>query len=560
MIQHPPPPRPGRGRAIGPWLVLGLAIAWVALARVPLVLNAAGHLDSDLAVDGLTLLDATRGHWRWHYPGTPHMGALPVLLSWAQAMAWGVGPIALVSGGVVAYAGLILATFGLNRRAFGASAACWGLVPLAFASTGTIWLSGRITGGHLLTAAWHAGAFALLYGCLARGGARRSAILGLWSGLGLSLDSMFAVTWLGLVPAAALGWWWGGRGEAGPRPAGRATACVLAFALAAGLGLTPRALGAWADPHDAYREQFEPVTRGDVLAGHAKILALDCLPRLIAGHRLPGLQAEPDPATLAGGAGGSGGPRGGSMTWLAAIVATASLALFAGAMSSLAFDPPARLRPGPDRPPGLADPARRAVRWGLLLSSAAVVAGFVANRNIFNSDNYRYLVFLLVPSSAGTGLLLGRRASRGPAGAWLAGAVALGFAALMTADSARWYARLGWVDASGRPVRKAVDDPAPAWLAAHPEVTAIFADYWDAYRLAFLAGGRVRGVPFPEYPDRFPEVGRGLPGGRPRTLIVRPGPVGPLYRARALSEGGREVHRAGGLSVVDWPPRTGTSP
>jgi len=37
-------------------------------------------------------------------------------------------------------------------------------------------------------------------------------------------------------------------------------------------------------------------------------------------------------------------------------------------------------------------------------------------------------------------------------------------------------------------------------------------------------------------------------------LIVRPGPVGPTYRARALAEGGRERYRAGGLSVVDWPP------
>ena len=61
-------------------------------------------------------------------------------------------------------------------------------------------------------------------------------------------------------------------------------------------------------------------------------------------------------------------------------------------------------------------------------------------------------------------------------------------------------------------------------------------------------------MPFPEYPDRFPEVARSLPGGRPRTLIVRPGPVAPAYWARALVEGGREIHRAGGLSILDWPP------
>src|SRR5215831_18349668 len=84
------------------WLVLGLAAAWAVLIRVPLILNADSHLDSDLAVDGLTLLDATRGHWRWHYPGTPHIGTLPVLLSLPQALAFGANPRTLVSGGAAA--------------------------------------------------------------------------------------------------------------------------------------------------------------------------------------------------------------------------------------------------------------------------------------------------------------------------------------------------------------------------------------------------------------------------------------------------------------------------
>jgi len=315
---------------------------------------------------------------------------------------------------------------------------------------------------------------------------------------------------------------------------GRPVGCGLAFVLAAGLGVAPRFIGARTDPHDAYREQFEPVTRGDVLAGHAKILVLDCLPRLIAGHRLPGLEAEPEPSGLPG---GSRGGKAAGFSWLAMAASVMSLGLFVASAVVLVAD----------RDP---DPARRAVRWGLIVSSAAVVAGFVANRNIFNSDNYRYLVFLLVPWSSGFGLAMARRA---PEDRWGSVLVALGFAALMTADSARWYSRLGWLDGSGRPARKAVDDPALAWLVAHPETSAILGDYWDVYRLSFLTGGRVRGVPFPEYPDRFPEIARGLPGGRPRTLIVRPGRVGPAYWARALADGGREVYRAGGLSVVDWP-------
>ena len=45
-----------------------------------------------------------------------------------------------------------------------------GLLPLTFASTGVLWLSGRITGGHLLIVAWSAGAWLLLHEALVRGG------------------------------------------------------------------------------------------------------------------------------------------------------------------------------------------------------------------------------------------------------------------------------------------------------------------------------------------------------------------------------------------------------
>ena len=64
-----------------PWVVLGLGLVWTVLLRVPLIVNAEDHLDSDLAVDGLTLIDALHGQWRWHYPGTPHMGILPLFFS-----------------------------------------------------------------------------------------------------------------------------------------------------------------------------------------------------------------------------------------------------------------------------------------------------------------------------------------------------------------------------------------------------------------------------------------------------------------------------------------------
>ena len=34
------------------------------------------------------------------------------------------------------------------------------------------------------------------------------------------------------------------------------------------------------------------------------------------------------------------------------------------------------------------------------------MAAFLVNRNIFNSDNYRYLIYLLTPWSLGFGLVL----------------------------------------------------------------------------------------------------------------------------------------------------------
>jgi len=506
---------------------LGLALGWEVLVRVPLVLNAAVHLDSDLAVDGLTLLEAVHGHGRWHYPGTPSMGSIPVLLSWPQAVIWGASPLTLVSGGMVAYGLLTIAVFLLAWRGFGPGVASWSLVPLAFASTGTLWLSGRITGGHVLTAAWHAGAFALLYQALVQGGARWTAGLGFFCGLGVYLDAMFVITLLGLVPAGILGWWLSG-------PTWRGFGCGLIAALAFLAGAAPRELGRRLEPHDAYREQFRPMNEPDVLIAHARLLWEQCLPRLIVGHRLPGLQADPDPRALAGPGPISPTP---DDSPAAAGVYFVGLSLFGLAIAALM---------GSRRP----TVAASAVCWGLLISVAAVAAGFVVSWNIYNSDNYRYLVTLLVPWALGFGLTmngLARRGRGGLAAAWLCSLVLAG---LMTYDTARWYARFGWIDGQCRPVRVSVVDPALEWLDSHREVKALTGDYWDVYRLAFLTGGRVRGTPLPVFPDRFPEWSRGLPGGRARVLVVRATREGSSALQSALAAGGRILYRARGITIV----------
>jgi hypothetical protein len=529
-VSHPCSTRgPEPSRLLWPWALLALAMAWVALVRVPLILNAEAHLDSDLAVDGLTLLDATRGHWRWHYPGTPHIGIGPVLLSWPQAMIRGADPVTLVSGGLIAYEALVLAAFLLAWRAFGPGVAAWGLVPLAFASTGTVWLSGRLTGGHLLTASWHAGAFALLYDALARGGVRRAAVLGLWCGLGLYLDAMFAFTLVALVPAAVGGGW---------SAPGRHR-WALAFILAGLVGVLPREIGRRVDPHDAYREQFDPILDRAVLAGHGRLLVRDCLPRLIVGHRLPGLQSEPSPAALGRRRIFRTAEGADPVAWAATVL---GLALFAVALAALVRDPTAP-----------ADRARAAVRRGLLGSTAAVIVGFVVNRNIYNSDNYRYLVFLLVPWSVGFGLALRRLWHRGRLGAATAAGLALGLAALMTVETARWYERFGWIDAAWHPVRATRADPALAWLRERPEVTHVLGDYWDVYRLAFLTGGRVRGVPYPIYPNRFPGWSRSLGPGRGRMAVLRPGPEWRAFLSAAWRQDGRTPAELRGVTIVTWP-------
>jgi hypothetical protein len=511
-----------------PWLLLGLAGVWVVLVRVPLVLNAAGHLDSDLAVDGLTLLDATQGHWRWHYPGTPFIGIGPVLLSLPQALAGGVTPATLVSGGTVAFLGLLVATFLLAWWAFGPRVAAWSLVPLACASSGAVWLSGRITGGHLVAAAWHAGAFALLVRCLRGGGRWAAFALGAWCGVGVYLDSMFVVTLAGLV-VAAVGYWLAG----GPTRRG----LVLGVVFVAGFlaGVWPRAVGAWVDPYSCYDGQFALVTRPGVLAEHAGLLGRECLPRLICGHALPGLATAPAAATVNGvpdtTPGGTG--RAGPGAWA---VAAAVVALGLWAAGSLALL--GRVIRAPDR-------AGRAVAAGLVLAAGATVAGFVVNRNIFNSDNYRYLVSLLVPGAVGFGLVIDGLWRRGTGGRIGAAVLALAFAVVMTADLKGWYAGFGWVDVRGLPVRRPVNDPVLGWLDVHPDLTWVEGGYWDVYRLAFLSGGRVRGVPLAIYPNRFPDWARRP--GEPRLVLLRPMPGASAFSEAALQAGGRVVLRLRGV-------------
>jgi hypothetical protein len=199
--------------------------------------------------------------------------------------------------------------------------------------------------------------------------------------------------------------------------------------------------------------------------------------------------------------------------------------------------------------------ATRSVVFGLMVSALATLAGFVLNRTIINSDNYRYLVTLLVPWSLGFGLVMDGLASRGRGGVFAASLAAVLLAAVMTADLSRWYARFGWVERGVVPIRRSLDDPILDWLNAHPEVKWIEGSYWDVYRLSYLTGGRVRGAPFAVFPNRFPDWR--LPRDGNAATLVRRTPEGLTFRDFAVRDGQREVFRARGVTVLAWPEDQG---
>ncbi|RUL85037.1 hypothetical protein [Tautonia sociabilis] len=537
-----PPPRTSSRRDRLAWLLLAIGLAWTAALRAPLILHARDHIDSDLAVDGITLIDAVEGRWRWHYPGTPHIGIPPVLLSYPQAMIWGPGPIALVAGGTVAWLLVVAATFALARRAFGPGVAAWSLAPLVFSSVGTVWLSGRITGGHLLTLAWHTAALLGLVSIAARGGAVRAMLLGLWCGLGLYLDAMFLFTLLGMAPAAVVSWRSGGWSQAG-------LATAMAFAVGLAVGAAPGEIGRRVDPYDPYGEQFAPIFRPDVIAEHARILGLECLPRQISGYELPELRATPEALTP------NGRParlleRSGLPAPLAGIVSALTLGLFAASLARLQVE--VRRGGGGGRLAAIAS----------LASAGLIVSAFLINRNIFNSDNYRYLIYLLVPWSLGFGLLAESLSRRGIAGRLLAAGLAIGLAVASTGSVLAWYDGLGWLGVGpedqpngtatvtaiaqvpGSSSARRVEIPLP------PGASHLYGDYWDVYRAAFLSGGRVVGVPFPTYPNRFEGWSSGLGPGRGALLVLDPTGDWRAMLAESWRREGRDPGELHQLSIL----------
>jgi hypothetical protein len=237
---------------------------------------------------------------------------------------------------------------------------------------------------------------------------------------------------------------------------------------------------------------------------------------------------------------------------------------FAAAVARLALD---AVRRG--------DPPRRAVAHGTLISGVLIAAAFLVNTNIFNSDNYRYLIFLLMPWSLGFGLCLDDLSRRGRRGWWASVLVAVLLAGGMTLAAFRWYRDTRhYLDERGWPVRK----ECPPWselvvLPGHPqpadsrpwperpgrytipaEVTHVFGGYWDVYRLSFRSGKRIVGVPYPIYPNRFPGWSAGLGPDRGKIMILRPSEGSTVSKRSAAETPGGRSERVRSARAIDWHP------
>lgn len=345
--------------------------ACVALAlflRWPMITAAERHLDSDLAVDGLTLRQfVEEGKWRWHYPGTPHIGTAPMLLSLPVVAVWGEGPAALVFAGVAANLLLITGVYLLVLKAYGRTPALVSGLLLAAGGLGQVWLSARVTGGHLLAAAWLAWAWYLWAGLIHRNTISLWIAFGLYCGLGLWVDSIFLLGLAGLF-FASLAEAWKFRKTVSLK---RRLAQAMLFSMVLPVGPLLKSLG---DGENVYGDQFQLITDVPSLIDHTKILFLQCLPRLAFGRSIFGKNEITWPDQ----------PFKNATSWQ--IIA----ALVALTMTAVLLKSASKKKPVSDWPSWLGS-----LWFGLFCMFILNLAAFIFNKNIFNSDNYRYLVCLL---------------------------------------------------------------------------------------------------------------------------------------------------------------------
>ena len=202
------------------------------------------------------------------------------------------------------------------------------------------------------------------------------------------------------------------------------------------------------DPYDAYPSQFAATFEGQAIGEHGRLLVRHCVPRLIAGTELVEFDrlAERNESvfgkllqSLYEGRQPRGLPP--YQEWLAVFWLIAFLTGFI----RLGFETLwAR------------DACTKGISLGIWLSAVLIVAAFLFNRNIFNSDNYRYLIYLLPPWSLGFGLLIYGLCRRGLPARAASGILVVALFWGMTSSTYSWYRdELGFLDRHWRIVRVA---------------------------------------------------------------------------------------------------------
>ena len=465
----------------GPLVVALLAV--LAL-RVPMITDSVEVLDSDAAINGLTLKHLLEGQWRWHYPGLHYMGVTELFLALPGGLLFGANPFTLTVAPVLAYALLTLTVYVLAGKLYGRRAANWSLVPLVFTSTDVLFWTSFPIGGHALITFWHVAALLLL--ARYRQTAKQSwlAVLGIWSGFGYYTYQMFLFSLVLIVPVALLG-------RAGPSRRRAGGLAWVLFASSFLLGWSPHLIGVEADSHDVYGSQTQAVWS----ARSVGVLLRECLPKFVAGpgqtgEGLPELSTSDQVARFTIVA-----------VWLG--IAVVYYRRLIPARQG------ARRRQFSDWLKGewLTDP-NDAIKLLVAATPPLVLAGFLLHPAVENHTHSRYLIYLMSwwPIALGA-VFAAPRQSAGmksrAAPAPTPRAVLLIAALFVFASGFGTYRYLRVREAInlfGLP-RAAAKEPVVAYLEAQDSFVFLYGWYWDAYRFTFLTGEQVRGVPVQRFPD-----------------------------------------------------------
>jgi len=447
-----------------------LAVLGTGLAlRVPALVNAAGLLNSDEAVNALFIRHLVAGRELALHPwDVTYYGIVEGLLALPFAAVLGFTPLAFKLAAVVGFLALQLGVFRLGRQLYGTNEGIAAALLLAAFSPQLVSWSTLAVGGIVLTVAWGTWTLCRLHTLGREPSPWRVASLGLMVGFGLYIHELYVVYVAALVAWAAASFW-GARGRWSAR-----WAAWIAGGLA--LGMLPLA-----EPlvhgRTGSKVPFYRLASPEVMAANLRLLVHECVPTLFGVHT----GGDPVLADAVGppwpGAGLAGG----------VLLAFYGAAWLWGARSALR-------RPRPN------------VEGLMVLLVPVTALLFVCSPNPQSVLSFHYLLPWLssLPVFAGAALVRVARRSRAAVAV-----LALLLVALPTAQIFAWYHRLHLVDSHLRPVRR----PVPlaelvAWLESHGYQGA-YGWYWIAYKATLLAGERIVVAPFDDW-DRYPPYTRAV--------------------------------------------------